>query len=63
MRLFYDMARKLLSFMKIFHVDIAALMLDPLKVAGEAKNFVIIGYGMRPKSDESGGSILIPPRN
>ena len=35
------------SFVKIPHVDIAAMMLDLLKVAEIAKNFVIIGCGMR----------------
>lgn len=35
------------SFVKIPHVDIAAMMLDLLKVAETAKNFVIIGCGMR----------------
>jgi hypothetical protein len=35
------------SFVKIPHVDIAAMMLDLLKVAEAARNFVIIGCGMR----------------
>jgi len=37
------------SFVKIPHVDIAAMMLDLLNVAEAARNFVIIGCGMRPE--------------
>ncbi len=37
------------SFVKIPHVDIAAMMLDLLRVAEAARNFVIIGCGMRPE--------------
>lgn len=39
------------SFVKVPHVDIAAMMLDLLKVAETAKNFVIIGCGMRPEDN------------
>ena len=39
------------SFVKIHHVDIAAMMLDLLKVADVAKRFVIIGCGMRPEDN------------
>jgi hypothetical protein len=39
------------SFVKIPHVDIAAMMLDLLRVAETAKNFVIIGCGMRPEDN------------
>ena len=39
------------SFVKIHHVDIAAMMLDLLNVAETAKNFVIIGCGMRPEDN------------
>jgi len=37
------------SFVKIPHVDMAAMMLDMLNVAETARNFVIIGCGMRPE--------------
>jgi len=37
------------SFVKMPHVDITAMMLDLLKVAETAINFVIIGCGMRPE--------------
>lgn len=37
------------SFVKIPHVDIAAMMLDLLKVTETAKNLVIMGCGMRPE--------------
>lgn len=39
------------SFVKIPHVDIAAMMLDLLKVAEVARNLVIIGCGMRPEDN------------
>ena len=39
------------SFVKIPHVDIAAMMLELLKVGEAAKNFVIIGCGMRPEDN------------
>ena len=39
------------SFVKIPHVDINAMMLDLLKVAEAARNFVIIGCGMRPEDN------------
>jgi hypothetical protein len=39
------------SFVKIPHVDISAMMLDLLKVAEAARNFVIIGCGMRPEDN------------
>ncbi|MCX6996497.1 MAG: hypothetical protein NTV49_05305, partial [Kiritimatiellaeota bacterium] len=35
------------SFVKIPHVEIAAMMLDLLNIALEVRNFVIIGCGMR----------------
>lgn len=37
------------SFVKIPHVDIAAMMLDLLEVVKKARNLVIIGCGMRPE--------------
>lgn len=39
------------SFVKIPHVHIAAMMLDLLEIAEAAKNFVIIGCGMRPEDN------------
>ena len=39
------------SFVKIPHVDMTAMMLDLLKVAETARNFVIIGCGMRPEDN------------
>lgn len=39
------------SFVKIPHVGITAMMLDLLKVAEAARNFVIIGCGMRPEDN------------
>jgi SIR2-like domain len=39
------------SFVKIAHVDIAAMMLDVLKIAEKAKNLLIIGCGMRPEDN------------
>lgn len=39
------------SFVKIPHVDITAMMLDLVKVAEAARNFVIIGCGMRPEDN------------
>jgi len=37
------------SFVKIPHLDIATMMIETLKIAETAKNFVIIGCGMRPE--------------
>jgi hypothetical protein len=39
------------SFVKIPHVDIAAMMLDLLNVAEAAINLVVIGCGMRPEDN------------
>ena len=39
------------SFVKIPHVDIAAMMLDLLKVAEAARTLVIIGCGMRSEDN------------
>lgn len=39
------------SFVKIPHVDMTAMMLDLLKLAETARNFVIIGCGMRPEDN------------
>lgn len=39
------------SFVKIPHVDIAAMMLDLLKEVEAARNLVIIGCGMRPEDN------------
>ena len=39
------------SFVKIPHVDMTAMMLDLLKIAEKARNFVIIGCGMRPEDN------------